>query len=41
MQFTEDYINNNFDLNNIGLSSAIDSANLPRHRWYYFKEGFS
>lgn len=41
MKFTEDYLNVDFDLNNIGLSNAIDSAKLPRHRWYYFKEGFS
>ncbi len=23
------------------LSNAIDTINLPRHRWYYYKEGFS
>ena len=23
------------------LSNAIDTTNLPRHRWYYYKEGFS
>ena len=23
------------------LSNAIDTVNLPRHRWYYYKEGFS
>ena len=28
-------------MNNKGVSNAIDTKNLPRHRWYYFKEGFS
>lgn len=23
------------------LSNALDTVNLPRHRWYYYKEGFS
>lgn len=23
------------------LSNAIETINLPRHRWYYYKEGFS
>lgn len=23
------------------LSNAFDTVNLPRHRWYYYKEGFS
>ena len=23
------------------LSNAIDTVSLPRHRWYYYKEGFS
>lgn len=23
------------------LSNAVDTINLPRHRWYYYKEGFS
>ena len=34
-------INNNFDLNNKGASNAVDTRNLPRHRWYFYKEGFS
>ena len=34
-------INNNFSLNNTGVSNASDTINLPRHRWYYYKEGFS
>ena len=31
------------DMNKKGqsLSNAIDTVNLPRHRWYYYKEGFS
>ena len=27
--------------NGRSLSNAIDTVNLPRHRWYYYKEGFS
>lgn len=23
------------------ISNAVDTVNLPRHRWYYYKEGFS
>lgn len=34
-------INNDFSLNNAGVSNAFDTINLPRHRWYYYKEGFS
>ncbi|UUF13543.1 MULTISPECIES: DNA methyltransferase [Flavobacterium] len=34
-------INNNFNLNNTGVSNALDTINLSRHRWYYYKEGFS
>lgn len=34
-------INENFSLKNTGFSSAADTSALPRHRWYYFKEGFS
>jgi DNA modification methylase len=26
---------------NWGISNAVDTINLPRHRWYYYKEGFS
>lgn len=33
--------NPNFYLNNQGVSNATDTLNLPRHRWYYYKEGFS
>jgi hypothetical protein len=34
-------INNNFDLNNKGASNAGDNRSLSRHRWYFYKEGFS
>lgn len=34
-------VNNNYKLNNTGVSNAVDTIDLPRHRWYYYKEGFS
>lgn len=34
-------INNDFELNNQGTSNADDTRNLARHRWYFYKEGFS
>ena len=34
-------LNTNFFLGNLGISNAVDTLNLPRHRWYYYKEGFS
>lgn len=34
-------INNNFDLNNTGVSNFNQTRDLPRHRWYFYKEGFS
>lgn len=34
-------LNNNFSLNNKGVSNAFLTVNQPRHRWYYYKEGFS
>ncbi|GHT16268.1 hypothetical protein AGMMS4956_18260 [Bacteroidia bacterium] len=34
-------LNTNFFLGNLGISNAVDTVNLPRHRWYYYKEGFS
>ena len=34
-------INNEFHLNNAGVSNAFETKDLPRHRWYYYKEGFS
>jgi len=33
--------NTNFFLGNLGISNAVDTLKLPRHRWYYYKEGFS
>ena len=35
------HINLDFFLKNQGVSNATDTLNLPRHRWYYYKEGFS
>lgn len=34
-------LNNDFALKDSGLSNYEDTLNLPRHRWYYYKEGFS
>jgi DNA modification methylase len=34
-------VNDNYKLNNSGVSNAADTIDLPRHRWYYYKEGFS
>ncbi|MBU1052542.1 MAG: site-specific DNA-methyltransferase [Proteobacteria bacterium] len=34
-------LNDNFILKNGGYSNYEDTTNLPRHRWYYYKEGFS
>ena len=28
-------------LDNVNISNFLLSKNMPRHRWYYFKEGFS
>ena len=41
MKPISNYINKSFDLNNKGISNAVDTKDLPRHRWYYYKEGFS
>ena len=35
------YINKNFELKNSAASNFVEAADLPRHRWYYYKEGFS
>ncbi|NPA44190.1 MAG: hypothetical protein GXO49_01515 [Chlorobi bacterium] len=35
------YINNSFKLKDKDASSFIEANQLPRHRWYYYKEGFS
>lgn len=34
-------LNDNFGLKDGGYSNYENSVNLPRHRWYYYKEGFS
>lgn len=34
-------LNDNFDLNNTGVSNFNQTRDLPRHRWYFYKEGFS
>lgn len=34
-------INKDFFLLNSGYSNYEDNIELPRHRWYYYKEGFS
>lgn len=36
-----DKLNDKFDLNNTGVSNFDQTRNLPRHRWYFYKEGFS
>ncbi len=34
-------INDDFVLKNGGYSNYVDTTDMPRHRWYYYKEGFS
>ncbi len=34
-------VNHNYTLKDKGVSNTIDSLQLPRHRWYSYKEGFS
>jgi len=34
-------LNDNFFLKNAGYSNYEDTTSLPRHRWYYYKEGYS
>ena len=34
-------INESYQLKGTNASNAVDTINLPRHRWYYYKEGFS
>lgn len=36
-----DILNDNFILKNGGYSNYEDATKLARHRWYYYKEGFS
>ena len=33
--------NSNFPLRDLGFSNALSIGDLPRHRWYFMKEGFS
>jgi DNA modification methylase len=41
LKTVQEKINDNFILKNSGFSNYEDSTELPRHRWYYYKEGFS
>jgi len=34
-------LNENFSLRDKGVSNALELDSLPRHRWYFVKEGFS
>src|SRR5260221_5054335 len=34
-------LNDNFGLKNGGYSNYEDTTSMARHRWYYYKEGFS
>src|ERR1051326_2805724 len=34
-------LNENFSLRDKGVSNALELNSLPRHRWYFVKEGFS
>lgn len=34
-------LNNNFELKDAGYSNYEDTIRMARHRWYYYKEGFS
>lgn len=36
-----DTINHNSELRNTGITNAADTVDRARHRWYYYKEGFS
>jgi len=36
-----DKLNDNFGLKNGGYSNYEVTTEMPRHRWYYYKEGFS
>lgn len=37
----QEKINDDFVLKNGGYSNYVDTKEMPRHRWYYYKEGFS
>ena len=34
-------INENYHLRDLGYSNADNTVEVPRHRWYFYKEGFS
>ena len=34
-------LNDDFQLRDQGVSNALNTGDLPRHRWYFVKEGFS
>jgi len=34
-------INENYQLKDLGYSNADSTVEVPRHRWYFYKEGFS
>lgn len=34
-------INESYQLRGKSISNAADTIHMPRHRWYYYKEGFS
>jgi hypothetical protein len=34
-------LNHDYSLNNKGYSNSSEAATAPRHRWYFYKEGFS
>ncbi len=34
-------INENYHLKDLGYSNADTTVEMPRHRWYFYKEGFS
>ncbi len=38
---TAKYINHEFELKDKGTSNFVESNSFARHRWYYYKEGFS
>lgn len=38
---TRNKLNDNFGLKDGGYSNSENTVDLPRHRWYYYKEGFS
>lgn len=37
----QNILNDNFGLKNQGFSNSANTVDLARHRWYFYKEGFS